>query len=67
MSRYGSCPNKQAFDADVKRYYDAGHDDCSIATILGVWPKTVARSRARQKMPALYGPGGRRIRTAVAA
>lgn len=67
MSRYGSCPNRATFDADVAHYHAAGHDDCSIAFILGVWPKTVARSRERQELAALYGPGGRRILTAAAA
>jgi hypothetical protein len=49
-----------SFDQQVNRLYHNGRTDIEIATVLGTHPKTVGVSRARQQLPALYGPGGRK-------
>lgn len=58
MSRYGNQPDKAAFDAEVARLHRAGRDDLQIAISIGVTRKPVRASRARQELPALFGPGG---------
>lgn len=55
-----------ALDAEVRRRYAAGQADHHIAAALNVSRSTVQASRARMRLPALYGPGGRR-RKQVAA
>jgi hypothetical protein len=54
------------FDQQVRSLYDQGLSDITIAARLGVTPARIFKSRTRQKLPSLYGPGGRR-REAVAA
>lgn len=52
---------RDRLDAYVKQMHARGVDDQIIAFAMGVAPKTVAASRRRQKLPTLYGPGGRRL------
>ena len=54
----------EIFDRKVKALYEAGKADRDIALSLGVHAKTVSVSRARQSLPALYGPGGRELTAA---
>lgn len=53
--------NSKTFDQQVKDLYDRGKSDTAIALALGAGTNTVARSRARQDLPPLFGPGGRKL------
>jgi hypothetical protein len=45
--------------AELRRLYDLGHDDGSIAISLGVNRQTVSKHRAKLGLPPLYRAGGR--------
>jgi hypothetical protein len=51
-----------AFDAKVAELYALGHSDEMIGLCIGGNRKTVQKSRDRQGLPPLYGPGGRASR-----
>jgi lambda repressor-like predicted transcriptional regulator len=53
-------------DRQVLDLYQQGWSDSAIAAAIGVDPSTVWFSRSRQGLPALYGPGGRPRKAAVA-
>lgn len=67
MSRYGRFPDQASFDAEVKRLYNRGRDDTTIAYSTDSGRRSVLRSRQRQELPALFGPGGRPVKRLAAA
>lgn len=58
---------KARLDAGVREHWDAEQPDSVIALKLGVALGTVVNVRKRLRLPALYGPNGRRVRQAVSA
>jgi Helix-turn-helix domain len=49
-----------ALDQQIRRLYHRGHTDYEISLALDVSRSTVQRSREKQGLPPMYGPGGRR-------
>ena len=58
---------KADLERKVREGWEKGQDDATIALNIGITHNGACNIRTRLGLPALKGPGGRRIRTAVAA